>query len=111
PRLAGIAQHGLGARLTGPRRDPLRVERGRLLETLERLLRMIVGQQDPAFREPRIREIPLEGDRAVVVLDRRAPSTLLVQQRSFPMEDRSVLGVVVVGAGDADLRGRAVGWM
>src|SRR5881396_3170148 len=61
---------------------------------LERLRGAIVTQEDLALHEPWFRVIPSKGDRAVVVLNRCAPTAFALEELAFSKEDGRVLRVL-----------------
>src|SRR2546430_9615370 len=88
------AQSRSGWSRSGPCLNALGFKGGHLLEALEGLRRAIVTQEDLALHEPWFRVIPSKGDRAVVVLNRRAPTAFALEELAFSKEDGRVLRVL-----------------
>src|SRR5436309_13614559 len=93
-RLPASAQSRIGSSRSGPCLNALGFKGGHLLEALECLRRAIVTQEDLALHEPWFRVIPSKGDRAVVVLNRRAPTAFALEELAFSKEDGRVLRVL-----------------
>src|SRR5207247_7117790 len=75
------------------------------VETFQGLARSTVVQQDLRLRKPGTHEIPLQGDRPIVVLDRSAPSALLFEEFPFAEDDHRVLRVLAEGLREQGFRG------
>src|SRR5205807_5108670 len=79
-----VSEDPVGAGLPGPGLRIPRLERRCLVVALQGLWRPVVLQEELRLCEPGARQVPFQGDRTIVILDRSAPSTLPLQELSLP---------------------------
>src|SRR5712691_12933386 len=94
----------MGTGFSRPRLDVLRIEGDHLVETLQGLTRSAMLQENFRLRGPWTDEVPLQGNRPIVVLDRSAPSAFLFEEFPLPEDDHRVLRVLAEGLREEGFR-------
>src|SRR5437773_10848186 len=97
PRRLRVPEERMCARFPRPRLHGVRLEGEDFVEALQGLAGSIVIQQNFPLREPRSDEIPIDRDRAAVILDRGPPAPFPLDEHALAEHDRRVLSTLPPG--------------